>query len=477
MYKVVIGLEVHCELETKTKNFSFAPNSFSDISNDQVSAVDLGLPGILPLANKQAVYDSILTSLALNCKIPDEVIFDRKNYFYPDLPKGYQITQNTKPMGVDGYLDILVNDKIKRIYIHDLHLEEDTASLEHYPKYSLIDYNRSGVPLMEIVTTPCISSADEAVAFLEELKDIFLYLGVSRARSDLGQMRCDVNISLMDEDAKELGTKVEMKNINAFNNVRLAIEYEIKRQSKLLDEGKKVVQETRRIAEDGKTYSMREKVDALDYKYFIEPNIPSTPITDELLNEIKAKLPELKMERYNKYINEYKIDKESTLTIIKNKDIADYFEKVISNGADIDIAVNLMTTSILSTLNKTETTIDELFIRENMLSDLVKLVSQNKLSLDASKKLLYEAIKEKISPIEIFNKNNLDQISDKDELLNIIRDLMKDDKMVLEYINNDNKGAINYFIGKVMKSTNRRANPNMSKDIIISELERMKNNG
>ena len=253
MYKVVIGLEVHCELETKSKNFSPAPNMFTESHNINVATVDLGLPGILPVANKEAARRALFTAMALHCETPDEVIFDRKNYYYPDLPKGYQITQNTKPMGINGYLDILVNGHIKRVDIHDLHLEEDTASLEHYPKYSLIDYNRSGIPLMEIVTEPCMESADEAVTFLEDLRDVFLYLGVSEARSNYGQMRCDVNISLMKDTDTELGTKVEMKNINAFNNVRAAIEYEIKRQSEILNRGEKVVQETRRIAEDGKT--------------------------------------------------------------------------------------------------------------------------------------------------------------------------------------------------------------------------------
>ena len=179
MYKVVIGLEVHCELETKSKNFSPAPNEFTEAHNINVATVDLGLPGILPIANKEAVRKSLLTSMALHCDLPDEIIFDRKNYYYADLPKGYQITQNTKPVGVNGYLDVLVNGKVKRVTLHDIHLEEDTASLEHYPKYSLIDYNRSGVPLLEIVTNPCIESADEAVAYLEDLRDVFLYLGVS----------------------------------------------------------------------------------------------------------------------------------------------------------------------------------------------------------------------------------------------------------------------------------------------------------
>ena len=472
MFKPVIGLEVHCELDTKTKNFSAAPNFFTEEHNTNVAPVDLGLPGILPVANKEAVRRSILTSMALNCHIPDEVIFDRKNYYYADLPKGYQITQNTKPMGVNGYLDILVDGKIKRVDIHDLHLEEDTASLEHYPKYSLIDYNRSGIPLMEIVTEPCIHSADEAVTFLEDLRDVFLYLGVSEAKSNYGQMRCDVNISLMKDTDSELGTKVEMKNINAFSDVRAAIEYEIKRQSELLSKGEKVVQETRRIAGDGKTYSMREKVDAIDYKYFIEPNIPSTPITKELKDELKKELPELKLERYLKYIDKGIVEEDAE-TISKNRKIADYFEEVLSYGSDISITVNFVTTSILSTLNKLEIEIADLFITPKMLSDVVKLVSEDKMSLDAAKKLLYEAIEVKTDPMELVKKKGLSQINDRDTLLKLITSIMDENlEVVRQYVEDGNKSAINYFIGQTMKQSNRQANPNLSKEIIIEELER-----
>lgn len=478
MYKVVIGLEVHCELETKSKNFSPAPNMFTEAHNINVATVDLGLPGILPVANKEAARRALFTAMALHCETPDEVIFDRKNYYYPDLPKGYQITQNTKPMGINGYLDILVNGHIKRVDIHDLHLEEDTASLEHYPKYSLIDYNRSGIPLMEIVTEPCMESADEAVTFLEDLRDVFLYLGVSEARSNYGQMRCDVNISLMKDTDTELGTKVEMKNINAFNNVRAAIEYEIKRQSEILNRGEKVIQETRRIAEDGKTYSMREKVDAVDYKYFIEPNIPSTPITDDFLYELKNELPELKLDRYFKYIEKYDISEYDATILSKERSVADYFESVISSGCDVSLAVGFVTTTILSTINKLDIKIDELFITPDMLSGVINYVASGKMSLDAAKKLLYKAIDEKVDPNELIKKESLVQINDKDELLKLIRSCMDENlEVVRQYVEDGNMSAGNFFIGQVMKKSNRQANPNISKELIFEELERRKNNG
>lgn len=478
MYKVVIGLEVHCELQTKSKNFSQAPNEFTEAHNINVGTVDLGLPGILPVANREAVKKALFTSMALHCKLPDEIIFDRKNYYYADLPKGFQITQNTKPVGVGGYLDVLVNGKVKRVTLHDVHLEEDTASLEHYPKYSLIDYNRSGVPLLEIVTDPCIESADEAVAYLEDLRDVFLFLGVSEAKSNYGQMRCDVNISLMEEDAKELGTKVEMKNINAFNNVRAAIEYEIKRQTEVLSSGGKVVQETRRIAEDGKTYSMREKVDAVDYKYFIEPNIPSTPVTDELLDELKSNLPELKGDRYLKYIQEYGMTEYDAGVLSKTRNVSDYFEKVLKDGAELSLAINFVTTSILSTLNKLEIGIEELFITPEMLSGVIKLVSENKLSMDAAKKLLYEAIEKKVDPVELVKKEGLSQINDEGQLLDLIKGIMDENlEVVRQYVEDGNMSAVNFFVGQTMKKSNRQANPNMSREIISQELERRKNNG
>lgn len=475
MYKAVIGLEVHCELETKSKNFSGAPNMFIEAVNTNVATVDLGLPGVLPVPNKEAVRKALLTAMALHCTNPDEVIFDRKNYYYADLPKGFQITQVTKPMGINGYLDIMVNGQLKRVIIHQLHLEEDTASLEHYPKYSLIDYNRSGIPLIEIVTEPCLESADEAVTFLEDLRDVFLFLGVSEAKSNYGQMRCDVNISLMEEGASELGTKVEMKNINAFNNVRLAIEYEIKRQSELLSRREKVIQETRRIGEDGKTYSMREKVDAVDYKYFIEPNIPSTPLTDEYLSELRKSLPELKLDRYLKYVFEYGMSEYDAKVLSKERSVSDYFEEVTFYGSDVLLTVNFVTTTILSTLNKLVISVDDLFITPKMLSGVVDYVHEGKMSLDAAKKLLYKAIDEKIDPNELIKKENMVQINDEETLRTLILEIMNDNlEIVRQYVEEENMGAINFFIGQTMKRSNRQANPNKSMEIIKRELERRK---
>ncbi len=473
MYKVIIGLEVHCELKTNSKNFSSAKNTYTNLPNINVMPVDLGLPGILPVVNKEACKKALKTAMALNCTTPDEIIFDRKNYYYPDLPKGYQITQVTKPFGRNGHVSFLVNGVEKTVDIHQLHLEEDTASLEHCTNYSLIDYNRSGIPLMEIVTEPCIYSADEAVRFLETLRNIFLYCEVSEAKSDKGQMRCDVNISLMKDTDTEFGTKVEMKNINAFTSVKAAIEYEIKRQTEILERGEKVIQETRRIDEDGKTYSMREKVDAVDYKYYIEPNLAPVKITDEMKQEVKKEIPELEYSRVKRYI-ELGISISDAETLARDKFISNYFDELIKNTTDLFTATNWMTIIILGSLNKLNIDIKNLFITPKMLGSLVDKVSNKELSSQLAKKILYEAMEKNIDPIEIIEKSNIKQISNEDELISIIKDILNENKeQVNEYLNGNEKVA-NFLVGKVMQKTNKQANPGTSLKLIKEELGRMK---
>ena len=290
-YKAVIGLEFHCEVKSNTKVFSKSKNDYSKLANANVTALDMAFPGTLPIVNKECVRKALMMSMILNCKQPDFMEFDRKNYFYPDLPKGYQLTQFFHPVGVDGQIDIDVDGKTKTVYVHDIHLEEDAASLDHYYDTSCIDYNRAGVPLLELVTEPCLNSADEAVAFLEHIRSIYQYTDISEADSKKGQIRCDVNVSIMDENDTELGTKVEVKNVNSFASVRDTINYEIKRQSDLKRQGRydEVIQETRRFDEEsGTTIHMRSKADAVDYKYFTEPNIPRYKITEEWKEEIQC---------------------------------------------------------------------------------------------------------------------------------------------------------------------------------------------
>ena len=470
MYKVTIGLEVHCEVKTNSKNFSSARNEYSEYPNENISPVDIGLPGILPVANKDAFRKSLKMALALNCQTPDIVMFDRKNYYYPDLPKGFQITQMEKPVGINGYVMIHVNGEDKKVGIHDIHLEEDTASLDHFSSYSLIDYNRSGVPLLETVTDPCMHSADEAVTFLEALKGIFLYTDVSEARTDRGQMRCDVNISLSDTD--ELGTKVEMKNINSFNSVRLAIEYEIKRQTEVLQSGGKVVQETRRFDEETmKTFPMRSKVDAVDYKYYIEPNIPPIKIEDELIEEIKSEIPMLQYQRVEKYMNEYELSRYDSDIIVKDKKVSDYFEETIKLGCNPKSSANWLTSIILGYLNKYELNINEIFLTPKMLVELIKMVDEGKISSKQSKQVFFKCLEDSKEPSQVVKELGMTQITDDKTIRDIVVKVL-DERPDLIEDHRKGKNTFDYFVGQVMKATRGQANPSLTKDIILEEMEK-----
>lgn len=474
MYKTVIGLEVHCEVITNSKNFSTAKNSYSEYPNENIDTTDLGFPGVLPIANKEAFRKSLMMALALNCKTPDIVMFDRKNYYYPDLPKGYQITQMEKPVGVDGYVMINVGGKDKKIYIHDIHLEEDTASMEHFSNYSLIDYNRAGVPLLETVTTPCMNSVEEALTFLETLKGIFLYTKVSEARTDRGQMRCDVNVNLMNENGEYITPKVEMKNINSFNNVKLAIECEVQRQIKCLEEGKldELVQETRRFDEnDLCTYSMRKKADAIDYKYYIEPNIPPIKITQEWIDEIKKDIPMLQFDRVNKYINELGLSRYDADILVHDLDVSDYFEKVISMGANPKSASNWITTTILGYLNRENKKIKDIPLTEEYLTQLIKLIEEGKISSKQSKTIFEHVLTTGKSPKELVKELGMMQITDDKTIRDIVvRVLDLHPDLILDH--KKGKNTFDYFVGKVMKETRGQANPGITANIIKEEIEK-----
>ena len=472
MYKIVIGLEVHCELKSNSKNFSSARNSYSTIPNSNVSVVDLGMPGILPVVNKGAVKNSIKMALAMNCKIPEYLTFERKNYFYPDLPKGYQITQFKNPIGINGFVMINVNGEDKKILIHDTHLEEDTASLDHYNAYSLIDYNRCGVPLLETVTEPCINSADEAVAFLEALRSIFLYTDTSYARSDRGQIRCDVNVSLMREDATELGTRVEMKNINSFSSVREAIICEVERQTGILNNGGVILQETRRYDENtNQTYSMRSKEDAIDYRYFTDPNLPSVKISNEWIEEIKNEIPRLQYERSNLYINDYGISRKDAYTIVREMEISDYYEECIKLGGDPVLVCNWLTGSLIGNMNKMSMTIKEISMTPQMLVELIKLINDGKISGKQGKEVLEKSLETGKTPSVLVSEMGLSQIVDETEIRNIVKDVINENlSLVDDY--KAGKRVFDYFIGQIMKKTRGRANPVITSRILKEELDK-----
>ncbi len=470
MYKVTIGLEIHCEVKTNSKNFSSAKNSYSEYPNENVDTVDIGLPGILPVANKEAFRKSLKMALALNCTTPDIVQFDRKNYYYPDLPKGYQITQETNPVGRNGYVMINVNGEDLKIGIDNIHLEEDTASMEHFSDYSLLDYNRAGVPLLETVTTPSIHSADEAIAFLEALKGIFLYTGVSEARTDRGEMRVDVNLSLSKDDT--LGTRTEMKNINSFNNVRLAIESEIKRQTEVLESGGVIEQETRRFDENTlQTYRMRSKADAIDYKYYIEPNIPPIKITEDWIEEIKKDIPMLQFDRINKYMNEYGLSRYDATILVHDKAVSDYFEDCIKLGADPKEASNWITSNILGYLNKENKKISDIPLTTNYLVELISLIKDGTISSKQGKKVFDEVLNTGKRPKELVKDLGLTQITDDKTIRDIVVSLLDQYPNLIED-HRKGKNTFDFFVGQVMKATRGQANPGITSSIISEEMEK-----
>ncbi len=472
MYKAVIGLEVHCELKSNSKNFSSAKNTYSSYPNSNVTTVDMGFPGILPVANKEAFKKALKMALAFHCETPDIVTFDRKNYFYPDLPKGYQITQMKKPVGVNGYVMINVDGVDKKVLIHDTHLEEDTASLDHFTNYSLIDYNRAGVPLLETVTEPCLSSSKEAIAFLEALRSMFLYCDTSEARSDRGQIRCDVNVSLMKEGDTKLGTRVEMKNINSFNNVKDAIECEIKRQTEVLENGGTILQETRRYDDtDMCTYPMRSKVDAVDYKYFTEPNIPPIKITEDWIEEIKSEIPMLPYERMNLYMNEYGLSRYDATILVKEKEIAEYFEETLKEGADAKLASNWITSIILGHLNKEEIKITEIFVTPKMLKELIDMVSNGEISSKQAKEVLYKALEEEKNPKDIVKESGMKQIGSDDEIKKIVDEVLSEHPEAKEQYQNGRTNIVDFLVGQVMKKTRGQANPAITMKLIKEEME------
>ena len=481
-YKALIGLEMHCEIsETNTKVFSSAENSYKDVPNSNIRPVDMAFPGTLPVVNKEAVKMALKASMILNCKQPEYMYFERKNYYYPDLPKGYQITQETKPapVGIYGKLEYDCKGEKKVALINNLHLEEDAASTDHYSSYSTIDYNRAGVPLLELVTEPCFHNSDEAVAFLETMRSIYQYAGISEADSRKGQIRCDVNVSIMDEDLDESdmnnwGTKIEIKNVNSFGGVRDAINYEIDRQTELKESGEydKMEQQTRRWDEDSlSTIYMRSKVDAIDYKYFVEPNIPKYKLSSSWLEEIRKSIPELANERKEKYKSEYGLSDYDATIIVKDKLVSDFYEEVIKLGGNPKKASNWLTSVILGHLNKYDIGIDEIYLTPKMLFDIMKMVEDGKISSKQSKDVLYKCLKDEKEPQVIVDELGLKQVGDEDTIRPLVIEILD---AHLDLIEEYRKGrnVFDYFVGQVMKATRGQANPSLTAKIIKEEIDK-----
>ncbi len=479
-YKAMIGLEMHCEIsKTNSKVFSPSKNEYSDVPNSSVGPIDLAFPGILPLVNKKCVSLALKASMILNCKQPEYIYFERKNYYYPDLPKGYQITQETKPIpvGIYGKVKFVCNDKIKEVRVNNIHLEEDAASLDHYEKTSNIDYNRAGVPLLELVTEPDLHSADEAVAFLEHMRSIYRYADISEADSKKGQVRCDVNVSIMESDKDETdpknwGTKIEIKNVNSFGAVRDVINYEIKRQTELKENGTydEMEQQTRRWDSDKcETVYMRNKANAIDYKYFVEPNIPKFKITKEYLESIRKTIPELADEKRERYIKEYDLSDYDAGVLTKEKSVADYFEKLISLNINAKTAANWVTGQILAYINKNDVTINELYMTPERLKVIIENLENNTISIKQAKEIFTKVLDEKKEPNNYISKDNA-QISDKDALVEIIDIILENNPKQIEDYKNGRTNLFDYFVGQVMKETRGKANPVITKEILKEKL-------
>lgn len=481
-YKVLIGLEMHCEISnTNSKVFSSARNDYSDTPNSNIRPLDMGFPGTLPVVNKKAVEMALKASMILGCKQPEYLYFERKNYYYPDMPKNFQITQETKPapVGIYGSLTYDYKDTTKTVRINNIHLEEDAASQDHYGNFSTIDYNRAGVPLLELVTEPDMHSADEAVAFLETMRSIYQYAGISEADSRKGQVRCDVNVSIMESDKDETdpknwGTKVEIKNVNSFGGVRDAINYEIERQVELKETGKydEMPQQTRRWDEDTfTTIYMRSKVDAIDYRYFVEPNIPKFKIAPSWLESIRASIPELASERKEKYMRDYNLSEYDSKVIVKDKDISDYYEETIKLGADPKGAANWITSVILGHLNKTETSIKDLYLTPKMLFELMDMVATGKISSKQSKEVMFKVLETNKEPKEIVKELGVSQISDDKTIRDIVVRVLDAHPDLIED-HRKGKNTFDFFVGQVMKETRGKANPSLTADIIREEIDK-----
>jgi len=442
----------------------------------------MAFPGTLPVVNKEAVRKALMASMILGCKQPEYMYFERKNYYYPDLPKGFQITQETKPapVGIYGKLDFECNGEVKTVRINNLHLEEDAASSDHYSSYSTIDYNRAGVPLLELVTEPDIHSADEAVAFLETMRSIYQYSNISEADSKKGQIRCDVNVSIMDKDKDETdasnwGTKIEIKNVNSFGGVRDAINYEIERQIEAKEDGTydEMEQQTRRWDEEsGTTIYMRSKVDAIDYKYFVEPNIPKFKISKEWLEEIRKAIPKLAGERKEIYINEYNLSDYDATNLVKEREISDYFEETLKEEVDPKMASNWITSVILGHLNKNDISIKQIFVTPVMLSELIKMVDSGKISSKQAKEVLYKALMDEKEPSKIVEEEGMQQIGDEDSIKTIVLEVLEEQPNAIEQYKNGRTNIVDFLVGQVMKKTRGQANPAMTRTMMIEEIEK-----
>ena len=472
-YEAVIGLEVHLHLNTKTKAFCGCRTEFGKEANTQVCPVCLGFPGSLPVFNKTVLDYAIKVALALNCKVQEFTKFDRKNYFYPDLPKNYQISQYDLPLSKEGFLDIDLDGGLKRIAITRVHMEEDAGKLIHRADVSLVDFNRTGIPLLEIVSEPDLNSAQEAYEYLCALKSTIQYLDVSDCDMEKGSLRCDANISLRKKGAKGLGTKAELKNMNSFKAVKDALSFEIVRQAGLLDEGKGVIQETRLWdAQAGQSVSMRTKEGSQDYRYFPEPDLPPFIISKEKIEEVRRGLPELPRQKLQRFIKEYGLSSYDAKIIAAIKNDADFSEECFKSykNPDKKMIVNWLIGPMLSEANSRNCGIAGLKVSKEDLIELVGLVEREQISNLSAKVVLGEMINTAKGAAEIVREKNLIQVRDAGALKPIVEETIRENAKSVNDFKSGKEAALMFLVGQAMKKSKGKANPKALKDFIKRRL-------
>ena len=471
-YIPTIGIEVHCELKTQTKIFSPSKNGYGQMANSLTNVVDLGYPGTLPTINIEVINLAIKAAHVLNCKIRKRMHFDRKNYFYPDNPKNYQITQFDTPIGYDGYVEIELNGIKKKIEIEEMHIEEDTCKSIHRGTKTLLDFNRAGVPLIEIVTKPCMESGEEAKLYLEKLKEILLYSNISDCKMEEGSMRADANVSIRKSIDSSLGTKCEIKNIGSISNVKLAIEKEIERQSTLLDNGESFKEETRRFDDKlNDTILMRVKETGNDYRYFPEPDIPYIVLTDEMINSAISSLPMLPDERRKIYVSKG-ISEINANKLIANRSLSDYLNKFIDIDLNFKEASNLLLGDISFYLNREEKEIYDTKLTIDKFSDLVKKMEDNTLTSKNLKDILDKILESDKSIDEIIKECGISNITDSNMLRDIVLKVINDNPDSVNDYKADKDRAIKYLMGQIMKETKGSANPKLVNEILEIELNK-----
>ena len=468
-YETVIGIEIHCELKTKSKMFSGAPVAVNMQPNTCVNEIDLGHPGVLPSLNKEAVRLSVLACTALNLEIDPVVRFDRKNYYYSDLPKGFQITQQFHPIGQRGFIDLELDEGTKRIRINRLHMEEDTAKQYHVEDETWIDFNRAGTPLIEIVSEADIRSAKEAMAYVEKLRNILVYLGVSDGKMEEGSLRCDVNISLREVGTEAFGVKTEVKNLNSISNIERAIQAEVERQSALLDAGEPVEQATRRYDDVARvTLLMRKKEGTIDYKYFPEPNIPPIRLDQRWIEVIQASMPELPDVRYARYMGLGLSDYDARV-LVSNKALSDFFDKLLKHTYYVKLAANYCISELLANVNQKALQEEGYALKIEEMGQLINGIGQQDISSKQAKDIFGELLKGNDYQATI-KALNIEQVSDTSVLSSLIASVLaENEQSIIDYHNGKDR-ALGYLMGQIMKKSKGQANPALTSKLLLEEL-------